>query len=157
MKDIDLDDPDAVWEKLTPEERRNFEDILQSGDVTRYFNGEHHDNPLEASSILMTLSGNLNLNHNYDSYAIAIEAVAHEVVNCDILGSTTESIRTMKDDAKCILDGPDDEHCEFYLQSFLSDVHKLLSEAKISQGKYRCEQEEKHPVNLQNDLVQIQS
>jgi hypothetical protein len=37
--------------------------------------------PVEASSILVNLSGNLSLNHTYNSAVIEVEAVAYEVVN----------------------------------------------------------------------------
>jgi hypothetical protein len=37
--------------------------------------------PVEACNILVNLSGNLSLNHTYNSAVIAVEAVAYEVVN----------------------------------------------------------------------------
>lgn len=49
--------------------------------TVRYLNGEHHTMPVEASSILVNLSGNLSLNHTYNSAVIAVEAVVYEVVN----------------------------------------------------------------------------
>jgi hypothetical protein len=49
--------------------------------TVRFLNGEHHNMPAEASSILANLSANLSLNHTYNSAVIAIEAVAYEAVN----------------------------------------------------------------------------
>jgi hypothetical protein len=35
LRDVNLDDADSVWEKLTPAERQKFEEMLQSGDVSQ--------------------------------------------------------------------------------------------------------------------------
>lgn len=35
LADIDLNNPDEVWSKLTDDEKRNFESLLQSGDVSQ--------------------------------------------------------------------------------------------------------------------------
>jgi hypothetical protein len=208
LRGVNLDDADSVWEKLTPAEKQEFEELLQSGDVSqlvvpwepwwlyrkqkilvqdmesdqdpvpppyeancpmvmtdlppfsqisrtppapcvkynilnvlgaycytvRYLNGEHRTMPVEASSILVNLSGNLSLNHTYDSAVIAVEAVAYEVVNCTWLGGSHESVSCMKKDVECILAGPEDSNYSFYLQASLSDVHHLLSEAKHSKN-----------------------
>lgn len=208
LRDVNLDDADSVWEKLTPAERQEFEELLQSGDVSqlvvpwepwwlyrkqkilvqdmesdqdpvpptyeancptvkkglppfsqisrtppapcvkynilnvlgaycytvRFLNGEHHNMPAEASSILANLSANLSLNHTYNSAVIAIEAVAYEAVNCPWMGGSHESVICMKRDVECILAGPEDSNYSFYLQASLSDIHHLLSEAKHSKN-----------------------
>ncbi|GFG38143.1 hypothetical protein Cfor_04812 [Coptotermes formosanus] len=208
LRGVNLDDADTVWEKLTPAERQEFEELLQSGDVSqlvvpwepwwlyrkqkilvqdmesdqdpvpptyeancptvkkdlppfsqisktppapcvkynilnvlgaycytvRFLNGEHHNMPAEASSILVNLSANLSLNHTYDSAVIAIEAVAYEAVNCTWMGGSCESLICMKKDVECILAGPEDSNYSFYLQASLSDIHHLLSEAKHSKN-----------------------
>jgi hypothetical protein len=35
MRNVDLDDADSVWEKLTLSERQEFETLLHSGDVSQ--------------------------------------------------------------------------------------------------------------------------
>ena len=35
LRGINLDDADSVWENLTPAERQEFEELLQSGDVSQ--------------------------------------------------------------------------------------------------------------------------
>ncbi|KAF6212172.1 hypothetical protein GE061_012693 [Apolygus lucorum] len=35
LAEVDLDDPDEVWDKLLPEERQEFLELLKSGDVTK--------------------------------------------------------------------------------------------------------------------------
>ncbi|XP_069683761.1 zinc finger HIT domain-containing protein 2 isoform X2 [Periplaneta americana] len=202
MRNVNLDDADSVWEKLTPAERQEFEEMLQSGDASelvapwepwwlyrkkkvlveemeteypdyrvncpkiknnvpsfhqisktapspcvkfnilnligaycytsRFFNGEHHSMPAEACSTFVSLSGNLSLNHTYDSAVIAVEAVAHEAVNCTWISGSNESVNCMKEDVQCILTGPEDINCTFYLLAALSDMYQLMTEAKRS-------------------------
>jgi len=35
LTNVNLDDADSVWEKLTPTERQEFEELLQSGDASQ--------------------------------------------------------------------------------------------------------------------------
>jgi len=35
LRGVNLDDADSVWEKLTPAEKQEFEELLQSGDVSQ--------------------------------------------------------------------------------------------------------------------------
>ncbi|KDR12142.1 zinc finger HIT domain-containing protein 2 [Zootermopsis nevadensis] len=208
LRNVNLDDADSVWEQLTPTEKQEFYDMLQSGDAsqlvvswepwwlfrkqktliqdveteqvsphpvyeancptvkndvpllsqisktvaapcvkynilnvlgaycytTRFMNGEHHSMPAEASNILVNLSANLNFNHTYDSAVLALEAVAHEVVHYVWLGGSQESVICMKNDIECILTGPEDSNCSFYLKASLSDIYRLMSKAKHSKS-----------------------
>ncbi|KAJ9577160.1 hypothetical protein L9F63_006282, partial [Diploptera punctata] len=205
LANVNLDDADSVWEKLTSAEKKEFEELLQSGDASelvtpwepwwlyrkqkvlvedvennestkfnyealcpplnknilslsqiskttpspnvkyniinvlaaycytaRFFNGEHHSVPSESSSIIATLSSNLRDNHTYDSSVIAIDAVAHEAINCAGISGSPESISCMKNDIECVLNGPEEQNYNFYLLAALSDIHKLFTEAKMT-------------------------
>ncbi|XP_023707336.1 zinc finger HIT domain-containing protein 2 isoform X2 [Cryptotermes secundus] len=234
LRNVDLDDADSIWEKLTLAERQEFENLLQSGDASqlvalwepwwlyrkqkilvqdlkmeqdtlhpayeancptvnknvppffkisktppapcvkynilnvlgaycytvRFLNGEHHNMPAEACSILVNLSANLSLNHTYNSAVIAVEAVAHEAINCTWMGASHHCVICMKNDIECILAGPEDSNYSFYLQASLSDIYQLLSEARHSKNtdpngvKKSGEFTKRFSDNLSTSLVQ---
>jgi hypothetical protein len=52
------------------------------------------------------------------------------LLQCTWMGGSQESVICMKNDVECILAGPEDSNCSFYLQASLSDIYQLLSEAK---------------------------
>lgn len=50
------------------------------------------------------------------------------------LGGSQESVICMKNDIECILTGPEDSNCSFYLKASLSDIYRLMSKAKHSKS-----------------------
>ncbi|KAK7873009.1 hypothetical protein R5R35_000309 [Gryllus longicercus] len=111
--------------------------------VIRYFNGEPMDFILEAVDLLITVSGNLRDNRNYDSYESAIEEVAYEIVQCPWVDGSEHTLARMRDDVQKILHGPEESNQSFYLQAALSDIINLLEKAKGISKKTGNNSEEK--------------
>ncbi|XP_067004554.2 zinc finger HIT domain-containing protein 2 [Anabrus simplex] len=98
--------------------------------MMRYFNGEPHEYVTEAVEVLVTLSGCLRLNHNYESYELAVEDVAQEAVNCQWLDGSEVTLDLMRTDLQRLLTGPEDSNPSYYMQAALSDIYHLLMKAK---------------------------
>lgn len=92
--------------------------------LTRFYNGEHHTNPLETVKYFLTFSKTLKSNENFDNYETCLESILKEIEDFNLdLGVEYEDINK---DLQIILISPGGE----YILRALSDVYKLFSKAK---------------------------
>lgn len=203
LEGIDLDDPDAIWTRLTSDERQEFELLLKTGDIqnvipsfqpwweiriqktlivdmdetqpeeielkhpmvldnipsfdtlskktpspclphnlynilssytctVRFFNGEHHLTPVEATKYLIQNSATLKNNANFDDNEQAVKSVIAECDGGDGLPPWEE----IACDVEKIMDGPYEARRDpVYVKAALSDIHRLMEEAKHSISK----------------------
>lgn len=97
--------------------------------LVRFFNGEHHTNPLDSVKYLMSVSNTLKSNENFDNYESCLESILSQIeeVNLD-LGLEYEDLNK---DLQIMLVH---HNGEFILRG-LSDVYYLFSEAKKAISK----------------------
>lgn len=92
--------------------------------IVRFFNGEHHTNPLMSAKYLVTLSKTLKSNENFDNYEGCLESVLSQIEEANLdLGLQYEDINK---DLQILLI----HHNSEYMLRALSDVHSLFAEAK---------------------------
>ncbi|XP_058825563.1 zinc finger HIT domain-containing protein 2 [Topomyia yanbarensis] len=224
LEGVDFDDPNAIWERLTEDERMEFQGMLESGDIStvlpevepwwlreykielvqpstslalskgeedliqqcpslrvlikdfsiisskepspltkfnlcnilaayafvyRYFNGDFGGCSQEVSNLLISISGNLNANHLYESEEIAVESVCHQCL-IEQLPADEDTSLTLKKDMTMFFGGPSNcgqKYRQYFLLAALSDIHRLFSKAKtyIAQkralGSYKSEKD----------------
>lgn len=194
LQGIDINDSEDLWKQLTEEERKEFQNLVNNGDIlslvpefvpwweekkvkieevsvsskkqlpeiiktipeldkltskpvsaclhfntcnilgsyttlVRFFNGEHHTNPLDSVKFLVTLSKTLKSNENFDTYEACLESILSEVEEANLdLGLEYEDLNK---DLQIMLVH---HNGEFVLRS-LSDIYYLLSEAKKTISK----------------------
>ncbi|KAL5284871.1 ZNHIT2 family protein [Megaselia abdita] len=97
--------------------------------LVRYFNGEHHLNPLESIKYLINLSKTLKSNENFENYESCLESILSQIeeVNLD-LGLEYQDLNK---DLQVILVH---YNSEFILRG-LSDVYSLFYKAKKELSK----------------------
>ncbi|XP_046610833.1 zinc finger HIT domain-containing protein 2 isoform X1 [Neodiprion virginianus] len=120
--------------KVPPAEcvKNNVLNVLHAYAFTAlYFNGDHHNFPREAISILTELSNNLRENEVFIKADLAIESVSQQAMNCRTLVADTENISATKNACTCILQGPEDSNKYFYVKAAFSDLHKLFSKCTV--------------------------
>ncbi|XP_028165573.1 uncharacterized protein LOC114356560 [Ostrinia furnacalis] len=98
--------------------------------TTRYFNGEI--DPIEGTTYVLSICGNLDSNTNFEDPAIAVEAVAQKCLLSELIETDEASLEVMKDDVFQILKGPSKDKKSFYCKAALSHLHRIFSEAKTS-------------------------
>jgi hypothetical protein len=208
LKNVDLNNADALWECLTEQERLEFEGMLQSGEIgkivpvvkpwwecktrkklveevgaeatpgtteteipavltsiktfdqlspkppadcvmhnltnllaayaytIRYFNGDHLNYPQEAVTCFVTCSSNLRANANFDSRAMAVEAVCHDCRNASYVADV-ETSKQLAADVASIFKGSQYNEATPLLKSndfvlaALSDMHRSLSLVRL--------------------------
>lgn len=108
--------------------------------VVRLFNGDHHDNCMDAAEAILTLSTVLSANANFEEAAIAVETPKMLAQNHLWLMESEEFASNVKDDVGIILQGPNStisssdtsNNRTLHISAALSDIHHLLSTCKIS-------------------------
>ncbi|RVE47943.1 hypothetical protein evm_007457 [Chilo suppressalis] len=199
IKDLNLDDPEALWNVLTTDEKNEFEALLNQGDIEsvipqwepwwmfskgeklvqdidekndeeedalrkcphimevpqfstltsvkpsnairknianvlaayaftmRYFNGEA--DPIEITTYLLNICGNLDCNVNYDDLATSVEAVAQKCLQSDLIETDNACLDVMRRDTFLILQGPSEKNKLYYCKAALSHLYKILADA----------------------------
>ncbi|XP_041971634.1 zinc finger HIT domain-containing protein 2 [Aricia agestis] len=230
IKDLNLNDPDAIWNALTNDERNEFEALVNGGDVgsilplwdpwwmyrkgkqlvaevkdadndkykekcpalknvpefqsltsvkpspsisfnisnilasyafiMRYFNGEV--DPVEGVSCLLDICGNLNVNTNFEEMDIAIEAVAQNCLQSELIETDKESLDIMKEDVLRLLQGPCEDNKLYYSRAALSDLIQLLTDSKSklkvekeknTDGEFTKRYPDQRPFNLDKSKI----
>lgn len=110
----------------------NLVNVLAAYTVTvRFFVGDHLDMPHEAAAYLISICANLKTNINFEQQTQAIESICFEANN-EGYASEHIDVDLLKKDIDFVTEGSDpSKPCNTYILAALSDVHRLLSAAKV--------------------------
>ncbi|XP_065094843.1 zinc finger HIT domain-containing protein 2 [Ochlerotatus camptorhynchus] len=112
----------------------------------RYFNGDFKECLQEVANCLISICGNLKHNTIYHSEKLAVESVCHDCRQ-EQLPADHETALLIAQDVREIFDGPLNcgiKYKKHFVLAALSDVHRLLSQAKRDDKQLQQTESEKH-------------
>ncbi|VVC42257.1 Zinc finger, HIT-type [Cinara cedri] len=114
--------------------------------LIRYYNGKHKSYLSEFINGLYSLSSNLSVNQNFDSYDTALKSVELSIQEHDMFKGFI-GFSLINDDLETIFSNGLDSNCNYNIKLVLSDMHNLMNKYKNEKKKFVSKKTEQGEFN----------
>ncbi|XP_033117229.1 zinc finger HIT domain-containing protein 2-like [Anneissia japonica] len=98
--------------------------------TVRFYNGQHHDLPLQSAQSFLQMCGVFSENRSYDTVSDAIHSAMATVTKAPAELSSNMPPSSIVEDVLHLLTGPAKPHDTTYIQAAFSDLHTLFYQAR---------------------------